>query len=61
MWSSRSTCPPNLVTNATVHPYRVQDVTVFDSYQDFLSSDPDSEAAAAVAEVLGEEWIEEID
>jgi len=40
---------------------RTVSVTIFDTYQEFLSSDPNPNAGAGVAEVLGEEWIEEID
>jgi hypothetical protein len=36
-------------------------VEVFDTYQEFLASEPTGDIAAAVAETMGEEWIEDID
>lgn len=40
---------------------RVEEVRVFDTYKKFLASDPTHDLGAAVAETIGEEWVEEID
>ena len=40
---------------------RITDVNVFDSLGEFLDSAPDAPVAAAVAEALGEPWVEDIE
>lgn len=40
---------------------QIGSLTVFDSYKQFLSTNPSTVVGAAVAETIGEEWIEEID
>jgi hypothetical protein len=40
---------------------RAESVRVFEDYDEFLQAEPTEELGAAIAEALGEEWIEEID
>lgn len=40
--------------------FRTESVEVYDTYDEFVASEPDEELGAAVAETLGKEWIEEI-